>query len=142
MAPSVALEDKAVNFTTVLRPSSVGTVTYYWWFDNKTEVSLAAKPFKRAAARSVGRLVNPSFFFCLAPLFKPFVTLDGGTAFTFREEGSHTVTVQASVGNSVLQDQTTVAVYGALRCVASSCPDEIAECFACGAEDGARQRSG
>lgn len=67
----------------------------------------------------VGRSVSP--FLSLAPLFKPVVTLDGGTAFTFREEGSHTVTVQASVGNSVLQDQTSVAVYGALG--PSSCPD-------------------
>ena len=37
LAPSVVVKDKAINFTTVLRPSSVGTVTYYWWFDNKTE---------------------------------------------------------------------------------------------------------
>lgn len=57
------------------------------------------------------------FFF----LFQPFVTLDGGTAFTFSKEGSHTVTVQASVGNNVLQDQMTVAVYGALHL--SFCPD-------------------
>ncbi|PWA25854.1 hypothetical protein CCH79_00001748 [Gambusia affinis] len=36
-APLVVIKDKAVNFTTTLRPSSVGTVTYFWWFDNKTE---------------------------------------------------------------------------------------------------------
>lgn len=46
LAPSVVVKDKAVNFTTVLRPSSVGTVTYYWWFDNKTEV----RPTKQAFA--------------------------------------------------------------------------------------------
>lgn len=39
-APSVVVKNKALNLTTVLRPSNVGTVTYYWWFDNKTEVSL------------------------------------------------------------------------------------------------------
>lgn len=39
-APSVVAKNKAVNLTTVLRPSNVGTVTYYWWFDNKTEVGL------------------------------------------------------------------------------------------------------
>ena len=39
-APSVVVKNKAVNLTTVLHPSTVGTVTYYWWFDNKTEVSL------------------------------------------------------------------------------------------------------
>lgn len=39
-APSVVVKNKAVNLTTVLRPSNVGTVTYYWWFNNKTEVSL------------------------------------------------------------------------------------------------------
>lgn len=38
-APSVVVKNKVVNLTTVLRPSNVGTVTYYWWFDNKTEVS-------------------------------------------------------------------------------------------------------
>lgn len=58
LAPSVVLQDKAVNFTTVLRPSSVGTVTYYWWFDNKTEVSLAKKPVERATAWSVGQLLS------------------------------------------------------------------------------------
>lgn len=45
------------------------------------------------------------------------MTLDGGMAFTFSKEGDHTVTVQASVGNSVLQDQMTVAVYGAFSSV-------------------------
>ncbi|XP_015247277.1 PREDICTED: VPS10 domain-containing receptor SorCS1-like [Cyprinodon variegatus] len=36
-APLVVIKNKAVNFTATLRPSSVGTVTYFWWFDNKTE---------------------------------------------------------------------------------------------------------
>lgn len=48
-------------------------------------------------------------------LFKPVVTLDGVMTFTFSKEGSHTVTIQASVGNTVLQDQMTLAVYGALH---------------------------
>ncbi|XP_074502201.1 VPS10 domain-containing receptor SorCS1-like [Sebastes fasciatus] len=78
LAPSVAVKNKAVNLTTVLRPSNVGTVSYFWWFDNKTE---------------------------------PVVTLDGATSFAFSKEGSHTVTVQASVGNTVYQDQMTLAVY-------------------------------
>ncbi|XP_037127080.1 VPS10 domain-containing receptor SorCS1-like isoform X1 [Syngnathus acus] len=77
-APSVAIKNKAVNFTTTLRPANVGTVTYYWWFDNKTE---------------------------------PLLSLDGGMSFTFTREGSHVVTVQASVGNTVHQDHMTVAVY-------------------------------
>lgn len=51
LAPSVVVKDKAVNFTTVLRPSSVGTVTYYWWFDNRTEAS-HRKASNSAAARS------------------------------------------------------------------------------------------
>ncbi|XP_051936774.1 VPS10 domain-containing receptor SorCS1-like [Hippocampus zosterae] len=76
--PSVAVKNKAVNFTTALRPVNVGTVTYYWWFDNKTE---------------------------------PLLSLVGGTSFTFTREGSHMVTVQASVGNTVQQDHMTVAVY-------------------------------
>ncbi|KAI4812698.1 hypothetical protein KUCAC02_024066 [Chaenocephalus aceratus] len=67
LAPSVVVKNKAINLTTVLRPSNVGTVSYYWWFNNKTE------------------------------------------------EGSHTVTVQASVGNTVRQDQMTVAVYDYFR---------------------------
>ncbi|KAF1375634.1 hypothetical protein PFLUV_G00222230 [Perca fluviatilis] len=81
-APSVVVKNKAVNLTTVLRPSNVGTVTYYWWFNNKTE---------------------------------PVVTLDGAISFTFSKEGRHTVTVQASVGNTVHQDQMTVAVYDYFR---------------------------
>ncbi|KAM3606185.1 uncharacterized protein V6R79_012115 [Siganus canaliculatus] len=81
-APSVVVKNKAVNLTTVLRPSNVGTVTYFWWFENKTE---------------------------------PVVTLDSTVSFTFSKEGSHTVTVQASVGNTVLQDQMTVAVYEHFR---------------------------
>ncbi|KAF3708142.1 VPS10 domain-containing receptor SorCS1 [Channa argus] len=67
LAPSVVVKNKAVNLTTVLRPSNVGTVTYYWWFGNKTE------------------------------------------------EGSQSVTVQASIGNTVHQDQMTVAVYDYFR---------------------------
>ncbi|XP_039995809.1 VPS10 domain-containing receptor SorCS1-like isoform X3 [Xiphias gladius] len=81
-APSVVVKNKAVNLTTVLRPSSVGTVIYYWWFDNKTD---------------------------------PVVTLEGAMSFTFSTEGSHSVTVQASVGNTVHQDQMTVAVYDYFR---------------------------
>ncbi|KAF7648536.1 hypothetical protein LDENG_00155260 [Lucifuga dentata] len=81
-APSVVLRNKAVNLTAQLRPGSVGTVTYYWWIDNKTE---------------------------------PVVTLEGGLSFTFSKQGSHTVTVQASVGNTVHQDQMSVAVYDYFR---------------------------
>ncbi|XP_026165515.1 VPS10 domain-containing receptor SorCS1-like [Mastacembelus armatus] len=77
-APPVVIKNKAVNLTTVLHPSNVGTVTYYWWFDNKTE---------------------------------PVVTLDGAMSVTFSKEGTHSITVQASVGNTVHQDQMTVAVY-------------------------------
>ncbi|XP_067374517.1 VPS10 domain-containing receptor SorCS1-like isoform X2 [Channa argus] len=82
LAPSVVVKNKAVNLTTVLRPSNVGTVTYYWWFGNKTE---------------------------------PIVTLDGVISFTFSKEGSQSVTVQASIGNTVHQDQMTVAVYDYFR---------------------------
>ncbi|KAK6293648.1 hypothetical protein J4Q44_G00359740 [Coregonus suidteri] len=81
-APSVVVRNKAVNLTTVLKPSYVGTVTYYWWFNNHTE---------------------------------PVVTLVGGMSFTFYKEGTHTVTVQVSVGNAVLQDRITVAVYEYFR---------------------------
>ncbi|KAM4607451.1 VPS10 domain-containing receptor SorCS1-like [Polymixia lowei] len=81
-APSVVVMNKAVNLTTVLHPSNVGTVTYYWWLDNKTE---------------------------------PIVSLEGGMSFTFFKEGSHTITVQASVGNTVHQDKRTVAVYEYFR---------------------------
>lgn len=49
---------------------------------------------------------------CVSVVFQPVVTLDGATSFTFSKEGSHTVSVQASVGNTVLQDQMNVAVYG------------------------------
>ncbi|XP_061601825.1 VPS10 domain-containing receptor SorCS1-like isoform X1 [Cololabis saira] len=78
LAPLVVVKNKAVNFTTSLQPSNVGTVTYFWWFDNKTE---------------------------------PLLTLEGAISFTFSKEGSHSVTVQASAGNTVRQDQMRVAVY-------------------------------
>ncbi|KAG7512048.1 VPS10 domain-containing receptor 1-like [Solea senegalensis] len=81
-APAVVVKNKAVNFTTVLRPGTVGTVIYYWWLDNKTE---------------------------------PTVTLDGTMSLIFSKKGSYTVTVQASVGNTVHQDQMTVAVYDYFR---------------------------
>lgn len=41
LAPSVVLKNRPVNLTAVLRPSTVGTVTYYWWFGNKSEVNSA-----------------------------------------------------------------------------------------------------
>lgn len=41
LVPSVVLKNRAVNLTAVLRPSTVGTVTYYWWFGNKSEVNSA-----------------------------------------------------------------------------------------------------
>ena len=49
---------------------------------------------------------------CVSGVFQPVVTLDGAMSFTFSKEGSHTVSVQAAVGNTVLQDQMAVAVYG------------------------------
>uniref|UniRef100_A0A8C6TQ47 Sortilin related VPS10 domain containing receptor 1 n=1 Tax=Neogobius melanostomus TaxID=47308 RepID=A0A8C6TQ47_9GOBI len=81
-APSVAVKNKAVNLTTALRPSQVGTVTYYWWFDNKTE---------------------------------PLVTLNGAMTCTFSKVGSHTVTVQASLGSTLHQDQMAIGVYDYFR---------------------------
>uniref|UniRef100_A0A1A8CCM2 Sortilin-related VPS10 domain containing receptor 1 n=1 Tax=Nothobranchius kadleci TaxID=1051664 RepID=A0A1A8CCM2_NOTKA len=81
-APLVVVKNKAVNFTTMLHPSNVGTVSYFWWFDNKTD---------------------------------PVVTLDGVITFAFSKEGNHTVTVQASAGNTVHQDQITLAVYDYFR---------------------------
>ncbi|CDQ87966.1 unnamed protein product, partial [Oncorhynchus mykiss] len=81
-APSVVVRNKAVDLSTVLKPRYVGTVTYYWWFNNHTE---------------------------------PVVTLVGGMSFTFYKEGTHTVTVQVSAGNTVLQDKITVAVYEYFR---------------------------
>lgn len=45
---------------------------------------------------------------------QPVVTLDRTLSFTFSKEGRHGVTLQASVGNTVLQDQMAVQVYGGL----------------------------
>lgn len=45
---------------------------------------------------------------------QPTVTLDSTMSLTFSKEGRYTVTVQAAVGNTVHQDQMTVAVYGEL----------------------------
>ena len=57
-----------------------------------------------------------SLFFLLLFLYlscQPVVSLEGGVSFTFLTEGVHTVTVQASLGSTVLQDKGTVIVYGA-----------------------------
>lgn len=107
-APSVVLKNKAVNFTTALRPSNVGTVTYFWWFDNKTEVSSFYHSVPFTDTDDGERCIHS----CHVSAFKALVTLDGTNSFTFSKEGSHTVTVQASAGNTVQQDQITVAVYG------------------------------
>lgn len=107
LAPSVVVKNKAVNLTTVLQPSNVGTVTYYWWFDNKTEVSLAFLFSTMLLISWIQITVRFPFSAC-----QPVVTLDRAISFTFSKGGSHSVTVQASVGNTVHQDQMRVAVYG------------------------------
>lgn len=56
---------------------------------------------------------------------KPVVTLVGGMSFTFYKEGTHTVTVQVSVGNTVLQDKITVAVYGEVFEMTHLCITEV-----------------
>lgn len=71
LAPSVVVKDKAINFTTVLRPSSVGTVTYYWWFANKTEVSPTKPPFKWATVPSLSQSLSWVFFFPLSAFCDP-----------------------------------------------------------------------
>lgn len=115
-APSVVVKNKAVSLTTVLRPSNVGTVSYYWWFNNKTEVSFTY------SSSSVACWLNGTVTAHLSRLFvfQPVVTLVGVKSFTFSEEGSHTVTVQAAVGNIVHEDQITLAVYGELNTQRSS----------------------
>lgn len=60
-----------------------------------------------------GRYLTLYLSVCLC-VPQPVVTLDGTLSFTFPKEGRHAVTLQASVGNTVLQDQMAVAVYGEL----------------------------
>lgn len=74
MAPSVVVKNKAVNLTAVLQPSNVGTVIYYWWFDNKTEVSLTISfPTEQPIKQIIGwiysalLLVSPCLQACCDP---------------------------------------------------------------------------
>lgn len=97
----------------MLRPSNVGTVIYYWWFDNKTDVSLHFSFSTRLTVYSRReKFANQKSDLCLSLCLQPVVTLDGAMSYTFSKEGRHSVTVQAAVGNTVHQDQMTVAVYG------------------------------
>lgn len=47
---------------------------------------------------------------CVSP--QPIITLDGSISHTFTSEGMHTVAVQVSSANSILQDTKTIAVQG------------------------------
>ncbi|XP_060943270.1 VPS10 domain-containing receptor SorCS1-like [Limanda limanda] len=58
-----------------------------------------------------GNVGTVIYYWWLDNKTEPVVTLDGTMSLTFSKEGSYTVTVQASVGNTVHQDQMTVAVY-------------------------------
>lgn len=53
-APLVALRNKEVNFTAVLWPNQVGTVTYIWWIANNTEVFLQ---FLKVVEKCVGKIL-------------------------------------------------------------------------------------
>lgn len=119
LAPSVVLKNRPVNLTAVLRPSAVGTVTYYWWLANKTEVNFCHLVFLIVDQQG-GRPVRHSLSLSLSHpncTPQPVVTLDGTLSFTFSKEGKHGVTLQASVGTTVLQDQMAVQVYGEFRTV-------------------------
>ncbi|XP_048104453.1 VPS10 domain-containing receptor SorCS3 isoform X1 [Alosa alosa] len=51
-----------------------------------------------------------TYFWWLGNSSEPIVTLDGSISHTFTSEGMHTVTVQVSSANSILQDTKTIAV--------------------------------
>lgn len=53
----------------------------------------------------------PSDFSIFLPK-QPVITLEGSVACAFSREGVSTVTVQVSVGNTILQDRKTIAVHG------------------------------
>ncbi|KAL2092743.1 hypothetical protein ACEWY4_012541 [Coilia grayii] len=51
-----------------------------------------------------------TYFWWLGNRSEPIITLDGSISHTFTREGRHTVTVQVSSANSILQDTKTIAV--------------------------------
>ncbi|KAG7267824.1 hypothetical protein CRUP_017368, partial [Coryphaenoides rupestris] len=51
-----------------------------------------------------------TYFWWLGNHTEPVITLDGSISYTFTSEGMHTVTVQVSSSNTILQDTRTVAV--------------------------------
>ncbi|KAL2086732.1 hypothetical protein ACEWY4_017791 [Coilia grayii] len=51
-----------------------------------------------------------TYFWWLGNSSEPIITLDGSISHTFTREGMHTVTLQVSSANSILQDTKTIAV--------------------------------
>ncbi|XP_053307005.1 VPS10 domain-containing receptor SorCS3 [Spea bombifrons] len=52
-----------------------------------------------------------TYFWWVGNNTKPHITLDSSISLTFNTEGTHTVTVQVSAGNSIIQDTKEVAVH-------------------------------
>uniref|UniRef100_A0A667XEI7 Sortilin related VPS10 domain containing receptor 3 n=1 Tax=Myripristis murdjan TaxID=586833 RepID=A0A667XEI7_9TELE len=51
-----------------------------------------------------------TYFWWLGNNTEPVITLDGSISYTFPSEGMHTITVQVSSANTILQDTKTIAV--------------------------------
>ncbi|XP_041839727.1 LOW QUALITY PROTEIN: VPS10 domain-containing receptor SorCS3 [Melanotaenia boesemani] len=51
-----------------------------------------------------------TYFWWLGNNTEPAITLDGSISYTFTSEGMHTITVQVSAANTILQDTKTIAV--------------------------------
>ncbi|CAL8297398.1 unnamed protein product [Merluccius merluccius] len=86
------------------------------------QVRLLAPPVVlRNAAVNLSTVLDPgtvgavTYYWWLDNKTEPVVTLDPGISWSFSRDGLHSVVVQASIGNTVLQDRGTVAVYESFR---------------------------
>ncbi|KAA0711032.1 VPS10 domain-containing receptor [Triplophysa tibetana] len=129
-APVVVIRGREANLTAVLWPSQPRTATFYWWFNNSTEVqslnicthmrprgpdrlggysSIAFDLQQTRALPKILCLPGPDLLLGWIRI-GPLITLRGSVSHTFTQEGSHSITVQVSAGGVVLQDVKTITV--------------------------------
>ncbi|XP_059929103.1 VPS10 domain-containing receptor SorCS1-like isoform X1 [Gadus macrocephalus] len=78
-------------------------------------VALRNRAVNLSTVLEPGNVGAVTYYWWLDNKTEPVVTLDAGISCSFSREGLHNVVVQASAGNTVHQDQGTVAVYESFR---------------------------
>lgn len=82
---------------------------------NNSSVRPALIRVSHQSPRTLTLLISPYLLYVSLSLSlpqQPVITLEGSVSCTFPREGISTVTVQVSVGNSILQDRKSIAVHG------------------------------